>query len=87
MLTLTAEQRMRELVAEFERRRPEFLRDKRDRFLLLADGGLKGDFATAGEALAAALAQYQPGEFLIKQAIESDADVFRFTNPYVGLPK
>ncbi len=85
MLTMTAEQRMRDLLSEFDRRRPEFLRQKPGRFLVLAEGDVKGDFATAGEALASALASYQEGDFIIKQVVE--AEVFRFVNAFVGPPK
>lgn len=87
MNTITTDEKMRALQAEYVQRRPELLRTKRGRFVVLAEAGVRADFGSAAEALAFALEHYSEGEFVIKQVVDPDPESYSFVNPYVRVPR
>jgi hypothetical protein len=74
------------LMGYYHQRRPELVKTHLGKFLVIAEGDLKGSFDGAVAALEFALTHYREGEFIIKQVIDPDPDVHVFVNPYVRIP-
>ena len=79
--------RLDALMSVYQQRRTELIKTHLGKFLVIAEAQIKGSFDSATEALSAALKCYREGEFVIKQVIDPDLDVYGFVNPYVRLPR
>lgn len=52
--------------------------DYTNRFIIIKDETLIGDYETIEEAMAAGLSKFEPGTFLVKQCIPEDDQIMRF---------
>lgn len=52
--------------------------DYTNRFIIIKDETLIGDYETIEEAMAAGLSKFEPGTFLVQQCIPEDDQIMRF---------